>query len=90
MKIGDVLVQRFLEPNGITGYKLAKDLGYNRMTVNNLINGKSKLTVPMGIRIARYFGMPDRYFIDIQIDMDIEDELSISDDINKIKPFDSK
>ena len=69
--IGEILREEFMEPLDITAYKLAKDIGVPTLRVLEILHGKRKVTADTSLRLAKYFGLTDKYFLDIQNDIDI-------------------
>ena len=54
--VGEILLEEFLIPLGITPYRLSKDLGVSTSSILDLVHGKRKVTVEMALRLAKYFG----------------------------------
>lgn len=79
-KISDVLKDEFMDPYGISAYTLAKEIHVPVSRIQGVISNKSKITVDMSLRLGRFFGVSDRYFLNIQNDIDIR---SISKQIKK-------
>ena len=52
-KIGDIIVEEFLEPLGITSYRLAKDLGVSTSSILDLVHNKRKISVEMALRLSK-------------------------------------
>jgi len=71
---GDVL-RTFIDDYQINPFSLSKSLKVNYQTVTHIINGKSRITVQMALRLAQYFGNSPKYWLDIQASSEI-DELS--------------
>ena len=69
--VGDILKEEFMIPLDITAYRLAKDIGVPTSTVLEILHGKRKITADTSLRLAKYFGLTDKYFLDIQNDIDI-------------------
>jgi addiction module HigA family antidote len=69
---GDILKHDFLEPLEITPYRLAKELGVSRPTVNQLVTRRRSVTAEMALRLARYFGMSARVWQNLQAQYDLE------------------
>lgn len=69
-KPGDILLHEFLEPMGISAYRLAKDIGVPQMRISEIIAGKRAITVDTGLRLARYFGLNDGFWTGLQLDHD--------------------
>ena len=86
--IGEILREEFMEPLDITAYKLAKDIGVPTSRVLEILHGKRKVTADTSLRLAKYFGLSDKYFLDIQNDIDIkqlkEDQ---KEELDRIVPF---
>ena len=69
-KPGEILLHEFLEPMGISAYRLAKDIGVPQMRISEIIAGKRAVTVDTGLRLSRYFGLNDGFWIGLQLDHD--------------------
>jgi len=69
--VGEILKEEFLEPMGISAYKLAHDIHVPTSRIQDILHDRRKITADTSLRLARYFGLSDRYFLDIQNDIDI-------------------
>ncbi len=69
---GDILKNDFLEPLAITPYRLAKELGVSRPTVNQLVARRRSVTAEMALRLARYFGTSAQVWQNLQAQYDLE------------------
>jgi addiction module HigA family antidote len=69
--IAEILRLEFLEPLDITPYRLAKELHVSTSTVLEILHDKRKVTVEMSLRLAKYFGMSDKFWINLQNDLEI-------------------
>lgn len=69
---GEVLLEEFLAPLEISQYQLAKEISVPRRRINEIIQGKRAVTADTAIRLARYFGMSDRFWLNLQTRYDIE------------------
>jgi addiction module HigA family antidote len=69
---GDILRNDFLEPLGLTAYRLAKELGVSRPTVTLLVARRRSVTAEMALRLARYFGTSARVWRNLQAQYDLE------------------
>ncbi|MDP9478148.1 MAG: HigA family addiction module antitoxin [Actinomycetota bacterium] len=69
---GELLKEEFLDPMGITVYRLAKDIGVDRMRVHEIVHGKRRVSPDTALRLSRYFGMSDGYWINAQSHYDLE------------------
>lgn len=70
-KVSQILREEFLEPLEITPYRLAKELHVSTSTVLEILHDKRKVTVDMSLRLAKFFGMSDKFWINLQNDLDI-------------------
>jgi addiction module HigA family antidote len=71
---GEVLMEEFLAPMGITQYRLAKDIGVPPRRINEIVHGKRAITSDTALRLARYFGMTETFWVDLQARYDLEVE----------------
>ncbi len=86
--MGEILREEFMEPLDITAYKLAKDIGVPTSRVLEILHGKRKVTADTSLRLAKYFGLTDKYFLDIQNDIDIRHlKEEQKDELDKIIPY---
>ncbi len=69
-KPGEILLEEFLQPMGISAYRLAKDINVQQMRISEIISGKRAITVDTGLRLSRYFGMNDNFWTGLQLDHD--------------------
>lgn len=72
--IGKILKEEFIEPYNITAYKLAKDINVPTSRILEIIHGKRRISVQTGLKLARYFGTSDKYFVNLQADVDVREE----------------
>ena len=69
--VGEILREEFLDPLGITAYRLAKDIGVSTTTILEILNGRRKITVETALRLAKYFGNSERFWLNLQNDIDL-------------------
>lgn len=69
---GDILRNDFLQPLGITSYRLAKEIGVSVPTVSNLVGRRRNITAEMALRLARYFGTSAQVWQNLQAQYDLE------------------
>ena len=87
-KISEILYEEFMEPLNISAYRLANDIHVPVSRIQDILHDRRKITVDTSLRLARYFGVSDRYFINLQNDIDIRNALmELADDINSIQPI---
>ena len=77
---GEVLLEEFLKPMGISQYRLAKDISVPARRINEIIHGKRSISVDTALRLSRYFGLSERFWLNLQIRYDIEIQ---KDNLNK-------
>lgn len=73
-RVGDTLLEEFLKPLGITQYRLAKDIGVHPRRVNEIVHGQRAITADTALRLSRYFGLSERYWLNLQARYDLEVE----------------
>lgn len=67
---GEVLRHEFLEPLGITQYRLAKEIGVPQRRIGEIVAGKRAVTADTGLRLSRFFGLNDGFWTGLQADYD--------------------
>jgi addiction module HigA family antidote len=70
---GEVLLEDFLKPLGLTPYKLAKDIGVQQSRVSQILRGERSITLDTAIRLARYLGTSPRIWLNLQLAYDLEE-----------------
>jgi addiction module HigA family antidote len=68
---GEMLLEEFLKPLGITQTELAKSLGVSYPRINELINGKRGVTPDTALRLERLFGMEAQFWLNLQLAWDL-------------------
>ena len=87
-KISEILYEEFMEPMGISAYKLAKDINVPVSRIQDILHDRRKITVDTSLRLAKYFGVSDTYFLNIQNDIDIRNmKLEMSEVFDKIPTY---
>jgi addiction module HigA family antidote len=71
---GEILLEEFLEPMGISQYQIAKDIGVPPRRINEIVHGKRAISADTALRLARYFGMSERFWMNLQTRYDLEVE----------------
>ena len=71
---GEILLKEFLEPMGITQYRLAKDITVAPRRINEIVHGKRAITADTALRLSRYFGTTERFWMNLQTRYDLEVE----------------
>ena len=84
----EILTEEFMIPLGVSAYKLAHEINVPVSRVQDLIHGRRKVTADTSIRLGRFFGISEKYFLNLQNDIDIRNEfLEKADEFDKIKAF---
>ena len=71
---GEILLEEFLEPPEISQDRLAKDISVPPRRINEIVHGIRAITADTALRLARYFGTSERFWLDLQIRYDVEVE----------------
>ena len=71
---GEILMEEFLEPLGVSQYRLAKDISVSPRRINEIVHGKRSITADTGLRLARFFGTTERFWLNLQVRYDLEVE----------------
>ena len=82
--VGEILFEEFMKPNNISAYKLVKEINVPISSIQDIIHNRSKITVDISLRIARFFGVSDKYFLDMQNDIVIRNSKKGVNEINDI------
>ena len=71
---GEVLLEEFLKPLGVSQYRLAKEIGVPPRRINEIVHGKRAVTANTALRLSRYFTTTDRFWLNLQAQYDLEVE----------------
>lgn len=73
---GEILLEEFLRPMGISQYRLALDISVPPRRINEIVHGKRSVSADTALRLARYFGTSERFWLNLQaqFDLDIESD----------------
>ena len=84
--VGEILKEEFMDPMGISAYKLAQSIFVPTSRVQDILHNRRKITVDTSLRLGKYFGVSDEYFLKIQNDIDIRNtKLELKSEIEKIE-----
>ena len=72
---GEILLEEFLEPMGVSQYRLAKDISVPPRRINEIVLGKRRITADTALRLATYFNMSAEFWLGLQMDYDLDLEL---------------
>ena len=71
---GEILLEEFLKPMDVSQYRLAKSTSVPPRRINEIVHGKRAITADTALRLSRFFGMSDRFWINLQTRYDLEIE----------------
>ncbi|MCL4710446.1 MAG: HigA family addiction module antidote protein [Pseudorhodoplanes sp.] len=84
---GEILLEEFLKPMGLSQTALARAIGVPPRRINEIVLGKRTVTADTDLRLARYFGMSDGFFLQLQTDHDLmARRRQIGDKLKAIRP----
>ncbi|MBR0130743.1 MAG: HigA family addiction module antidote protein [Firmicutes bacterium] len=69
-KMSEILKDEFMDPLGISAYRLARDIDVPVSRIQDILHDRRKITVDTSLRLGKYFGVSDLYFLNIQNDID--------------------
>jgi addiction module HigA family antidote len=78
---GEILMEEFLEPLGVSQYRLAKDISVPPRRINEIVHGKRSITADTALRLARFFGTTERFWLNLQVRYDLEVEKDRLEDV---------
>ncbi len=85
---GEVLIQEYLEPLGVTQHRLALAIGVPPRRINEIVHGKRRITADTALRLARYFGTTERFWLNLQGRYDLEVERDrLAPTLKEIQPL---
>jgi len=86
--ISEILLEEFMEPLGISAYKLAQSIHVPVSRIQDILHNRRKITADTSLRLAKYSGVSDRYFLNLQNDIDVRElKVSMAKEIEEIRPF---
>lgn len=88
---GEILSQEFLIPFNISAYKLTKDIEIPQTRISEIVKGYRRITADTALRLSKYFGNSAKFWLGLQNDFDLEEEISAKSSILKsIKALNTK
>lgn len=69
---GEILLEEFLEPLDVSQYRVAKDISVPARRISEIVHGKRSISADTALRLARYFGMSERFWLNLQVRYDLE------------------
>jgi addiction module HigA family antidote len=85
---GEILLEEFLNPLSVSQYQLAKEIGVPARRINEIVHGHRRISADTALRLARYFGTSERFWMNLQTRYDLEiekDRLGVV--LNEIHPL---
>lgn len=85
---GELLWEEFMSPMSLSRYRLAKEIGVPAQRIGDIVNGKRSITADTDLRLCRFFGLSDGYWLRAQAAFDIEvAQRELAPELKKIKPW---
>lgn len=85
---GEILMEEFLKPMGITQYRLAKEIGVSQRRIGEVVAGTRSVSADTGLRLSRFFGLSEHFWIGLQMDFDAaKAKDAIGDTLAEITPW---
>ena len=83
--VSEILREEFMEPLGISAYRLAQAINVPASRVQDILHDRRKISADTSLRLAKFFGVSDRYFLDLLNDIDIRNlKIQLANEISKI------
>ena len=85
---GEILLEEFLTPLAVSQYKLAKEIGVPARRINEIVHGQRRISADTALRLARFFGTSERFWVNLQARYDLEVEKDrLGDALEGIRPL---
>ncbi len=85
---GEILIEDFIRGFGITQHKLAVAIGVPPRRINEIVHGNRRITADTALRLGRYFGIEDQFWLNLQSHYDLEVERdALGDQLEAIRPL---
>ena len=86
-KMSEILWEEFMAPMNLSAYKLAQEIHVPASRIQDILHDRRKITADTSLRLAKFFGVSDRFFLDMQNDIDIRElKTSMAKEISAIQP----
>ena len=87
---GEILEEEFIVPMNLTAYKLAKEIGVQQTRISQIIKGKRAITADTAIRLAKFFGTTEEFWMNLQREYDLRNAHAEKDnEFNQIQKFEA-
>lgn len=88
---GEILAEEFMKPLGISSYRLAMDIRVPVSRIQDILHDRRKITADTSIRMAKYFGVSETFFLNIQNDIDLRNaRAELATELEKIPAISAK
>jgi addiction module HigA family antidote len=85
---GEILAEEYLGPLGVTQHRLAVSIGVPPRRINEIVHGKRRISADTALRLARFFGTSERFWMNLQGRYDLETERDrLADTLDRIRPL---
>jgi antitoxin HigA-1 len=85
---GEILLEEFLQPLGVSQYQLAKAVDVPARRINEIVHGQRRITADTALRLSRYFGTSERFWLNLQARYDLETEKDrLGTELDSIHPL---
>jgi antitoxin HigA-1 len=85
---GEILLEEFLQPLGVSQYQLAKAVVVPARRINEIVHGQRRITADTALRLSRYFGTSERFWLNLQARYDLETEKDrLGAELDGIRPL---
>lgn len=86
-KMSEILMEEFMTPMNLSAYRLAQEIHVPISRVQDILHDRRKISADTSLRLAKFFGVSDKFFLDIQNDIDIRElKASMAGEIEQIRP----
>ena len=87
-KISEILLEEFMKPLHVSAYKLAHSINVPVSRIQDILHDRRKITVDTSVRLGKYFGVSDMYFLNLQNDIDLRNiKIELKTELDKIVPI---
>lgn len=84
--IAEILSQEFIKPFVLSAYRVAKDINVPVSRIQDILHGRRKISIDTALRLSKYFGVSDSFFIDLQSEIELRQSKNRQkDELDKIK-----
>ncbi|MDF1521203.1 MAG: HigA family addiction module antitoxin [Trueperaceae bacterium] len=87
---GEILLEEFMEPHGLSAYSLAAKIGVDHMRIYRITRGEQRVTTDTALRLSRFFGTTARFWLNLEDHYDLElaaSDQGVQQSLEKIRPL---